>query len=70
MVARVRRKDDGSPCRAADIQKNGLLEPILVDAARRIIDGPNWYLACLEAGIEPRFTEWLSQGPLPELAQS
>ena len=42
----------------ADIQNNALLEPILVDAERRIIDGRNRYLACLQAGIEPRFTEW------------
>ena len=54
----------------ADIHKNGLLEPILVDTQRRIIDGRNRYLACLQAGVEPRFTEWQGERSLPELALS
>ena len=46
-----------------------------MDAERRIINGRNRYLACLEAGVEPRLTEWQGQpwtcgDPLPELALS
>ena len=54
----------------ADIQTNGLLEPILVDAAERIIDGRNRCLACLAAGVEPRFITWQGEDALPELVLS
>lgn len=41
----------------ADIRANGLREPITVHQ-NMILDGGNRYRACLEAGIEPTFTEF------------
>jgi hypothetical protein len=54
----------------ADIKKNGLLEPILVDAEGRILDGRNRYRACLEAKVEPRFVDSQGEGSPVDLALS
>jgi hypothetical protein len=47
----------------ADIQVNGLLEPIWI-YQNKIIDGRNRYKACRELGIEPQFREWDGNGSL------
>jgi hypothetical protein len=50
---------------AADIKRNGLLEPIvLADGA--IVDGRSRQLACARAKVEPRFEEWPGAGSLVE----
>ena len=56
---------------AADIKKNGLREPILLDPDGLIIDDRNRYRACALAGVEPRFVQWQGEGgTLPEVALS
>lgn len=46
-----------------DIRENGLRDPIWTYQGK-IIDGRHRYLACVEAGIEPRYQEWNGQGSL------
>lgn len=45
----------------ADITAHGLLHPIVLHEGR-VLDGRNRLLACREAGVEPRFTEWQGDG--------
>ena len=54
----------------ADIQQNGLREPVLLHPDGSIIDGRNRYRACREAGIEPTFRTWDGQGSLIALVLS
>jgi hypothetical protein len=56
---------------AKDIQKNGLLHPIVLYEDQilhedQIVDGRNRYVACRMAGVEPRFVQWrdLYQGSM------
>jgi hypothetical protein len=39
----------------ADIQANGLLEPIWLEKNGKIVDGRNRYTACRQLGIEPKY---------------
>jgi hypothetical protein len=50
---------------ADDISVNGLTEPIVVHEGQ-IVDGRNRFLACIEAGVEPRYVEWAAiyDGPM------
>jgi N6-adenosine-specific RNA methylase IME4/anti-sigma28 factor (negative regulator of flagellin synthesis) len=46
----------------ADVKRNGLLDDIVVHNDGAILDGRNRYRACEEAGIEPRFRQWIGSG--------
>jgi N6-adenosine-specific RNA methylase IME4 len=47
----------------ADIREHGLREPIWL-LGGKILDGRNRHRACVEAGIEPEFCEYLGDDPL------
>jgi hypothetical protein len=56
--------DDELKDLAADIAERGLLQPIVLDADGRILDGRNRHAACAMAGVEPEFVTY--EGPDPE----
>lgn len=47
---------------AADIKRNGLLDPLVVHQDT-LVDGRNRLAACRKAGIQPRFVEWSTLVP-------
>lgn len=48
---------------AADITERGLLQPIVLDAAGRILDGRNRHAACELAGMRPKFATYDGDDP-------
>jgi ParB-like chromosome segregation protein Spo0J len=50
---------------AADIREHGLHDDIVLHPDDgSIVDGRNRYLACLDAGVKPRFRDWDGEGSL------
>jgi hypothetical protein len=48
---------------ASDIRANGLRQAITTYDGK-ILDGRNRYLACVSAGVEPRYKEFTGSDPL------
>jgi ParB-like chromosome segregation protein Spo0J len=48
---------------AADIQERGLLQPIVLDADGRVLDGRNRLAACALAEVEPEFVTYEGHDP-------
>jgi hypothetical protein len=55
--------DDELDDLAADIAERGLLQPIVLDAEGRILDGRNRCAACWRADVEPQFTTYDGDDP-------
>jgi hypothetical protein len=55
--------DDDLDELAADIKARGLLQPIVLDAGGRVLDGRNRLAACEKAGIEPDFITYADGDP-------
>lgn len=53
-----------------DVRANGLLEPIMLDAEGRVIDGRHRLRACLEAGVRPRYTSLPPGADIPSVVKS
>lgn len=48
---------------AEDIKQRGLLQPIVLDALGRVLDGRNRLAACERAGVEPQFATYEGDDP-------
>jgi len=48
---------------AADIKARGLLQPIVLDAEGRVLDGRNRLAACKKAGVKPDFITYADGDP-------
>jgi len=55
---------EGDPLAAlvADIKKNGLLEPVIIDGDE-LLDGRNRLRACALSGVPPRYQQWNNRHP-------
>ena len=55
--------DDELQLLADDIAERGLVQPIVLDSAGRVLDGRNRLAACAKAGVEPTFTTYEGDDP-------